>query len=52
MKVDNLVESIREALVEKCSNRALDDIEDFEAVMEVIDFTVEGWLAARCKGCK
>ena len=47
-----LTEEIESILVEQCSARCLDDEEDFAAVMEVIEGTIEEWLDNRCPGCK
>ena len=52
MNQNDLIGAIRTELTEKCRARALDDKNDFEAVMEVIGSAVEGYLKDRCEGCK
>ncbi len=49
---NNIKGEIRDALVEKCSARSLDDKQDFEAVMQVIETIVDKWLENRCAGCR
>ena len=49
---NDLKSKIRKALVDGCSARALDNEEDFEAVMETIELVVDKWLTNRCEGCK
>ena len=47
-----LTEEIESILAEQCNARCLDDEEDFKAVIEVIEGTIEEWLDNRCPGCK
>lgn len=49
---NNLKNEIRNALLNKCSARSLDDEQDFEAVMQVIEGIVNKWLKNRCEGCR
>ncbi len=49
---NNIIDNIRDALLRDCSNRSLDDGEDFEAVMKTIAFILDEWMANRCPGCK
>lgn len=47
-----LTEEIKQMLEQKCSNRSLDDAEDFEAVMQVVNETIARWIDNRCPGCR
>lgn len=47
-----LTEEIENILIEQCKARCLDDAEDFAAVMEVIEGTIQEWIDNRCPGCR
>ena len=50
MKSNNSIDlesDIRDALIRKCTACALDDENDFEAVMKVVGSTIEEWFERR-----
>lgn len=49
---NNIIDSIRNALIKDCNSRCLDDNEDFEAVMNTIASILDEWMANRCPGCR
>ncbi len=49
---NNIIDSIRTALAKDCNSRCLNDSEDFEAVIEAIQTTIDAWMKNRCEGCR
>ncbi len=47
-----LTEEIRNMLEQQHAARCLDDEEDFTAVLESINNTIEKWMSFRCPGCR
>lgn len=52
MNYNDLSDEVREALMECCTNKCLDDEEDFEEVMATIGIVIARWLESRCEGCR